>query len=252
MKRLLIWLWPPALFLSLLILLFEFLVQSQRIPSFLVPAPSEVWAAAVENKNELLVALLGTFWATVQGLFIGFVLGQLLALLLSVFDFARRALMPIAVFFQTVPIIAIAPLLVIWFGFGMPTVRASAAIVCFFPILSNALVGLESGRREFLELFEVLHARRWQTLFYLQIPSSFRTNMAGLRVAAGLAVVGAIVGEFVGGGGLGALIDVARTQQRVDLVFACVILSSILGLILVGICSLIESLLRKWRPLDQV
>ncbi|MFN7730191.1 MAG: ABC transporter permease [Bdellovibrio sp.] len=251
MKRLLIWLWPAALFLTLLAGALEILVQTQVLPSYLVPAPSQILTAMIENSEDLASALWGTWSATVQGLLLGLFLGQSLALLLNLFTFLKRALFPIAIFFQTVPIIAIAPLIVIWFGFGSPTVRASACIVCFFPILSNALIGLESPRREFKELFQVLGASRLQMLLRLQIPSSFRTNIAGLKVAAGLAVVGAIVGEFVGGGGLGALIDSARTQQRVDLVFACVILSSILGLILVGLVSLLERALCRWRPFNE-
>ena len=251
MKRLLIWLWPALLFLGLIAVTLEILVQTQALPSYLVPAPSQIFLAMVENYEDLAQALWGTWSATVQGLLLGLLFGQSLALLLNLFGFLKRALFPIAVFFQTVPIIAIAPLIVIWFGFGSPTVRASACIVCFFPILSNALIGLESPRRELKELFQVLGASRLQTLLRLQIPSSFRTNIAGLKVAAGLAVVGAIVGEFVGGGGLGALIDSARTQQRVDLVFACVILSSILGLILVGLVSMLERALCWWRPFNE-
>jgi len=251
MKRFLIWVWPAFAFLILMGGVVEAVVRWDIVPSYLLPAPSQVFEAMIENREDLAQALGGTWLATVQGLLIGLILGQGLALLLNLFGFLKRALFPIAVFFQTVPIIAIAPLIVIWFGFGSPTVRASAAIVCFFPILSNALVGLESAKRELLELFRVLGASRWQTLVRLQIPSSFRTNIAGLKVAAGLAVVGAIVGEFVGGGGLGSLIDSARTQQRTDIVFACVILSSLLGLLLVGLVSLLERALCAWRPFNE-
>lgn len=251
MKRFLIWVWPAFAFLILMGGVVEAVVRWDIVPSYLLPAPSQVFEAMIENREDLAQALVGTWLATAQGLLIGLILGQGLALLLNLFGFLKRALFPIAVFFQTVPIIAIAPLIVIWFGFGSPTVRASAAIVCFFPILSNALVGLESAKRELLELFRVLGASRWQTLVRLQIPSSFRTNIAGLKVAAGLAVVGAIVGEFVGGGGLGSLIDSARTQQRTDIVFACVILSSLLGLLLVGLVSLLERALCAWRPFNE-
>lgn len=251
MKRFLIWVWPAFAFLILMGGVVEAVVRWDIVPSYLLPAPSQVFEAMIENREDLAQALGGTWLATVQGLLIGLILGQGLALLLNLFGFLKRALFPIAVFFQTVPIIAIAPLIVIWFGFGSPTVRASAAIVCFFPILSNALVGLESAKRELLELFRVLGASRWQTLVRLQIPSSFRTNIAGLKVAAGLAVVGAIVGEFVGGGGLGSLIDSARTQQRTDIVFTCVILSSLLGLLLVGLVSLLERALCAWRPFNE-
>jgi NitT/TauT family transport system permease protein len=242
---------PPLFFVTIVLALTEFLVRSEIVPAFLVPSPSQVFTTFLEFLPDLTTALIGTARATLLGLLMSFLIGQGLALLLSLSDFARRALFPFAVFFQTVPIIAIAPLLVIWFGFGEPTVRASAAIVSFFPILSNALVGLESSRREYLELFQVIGGSKMQTLLKLQIPSSVRASFAGLRIAAGLAVVGALVGEFVGGGGLGSLIDSARTQQRVDLVFACVILSALLGLVLIGIVFVLEFLVQKWRPFHE-
>lgn len=251
MKKIFFWALPPTLMIAALLAGLELLSRQGWIAPYLLPAPSQVGAALLENAPDLKTAFLATTRATAAGLLISLLAGQLLALLLTLSAFTRRALFPFAVFFQTVPIIAIAPLLVIWFGFGEPTVRASAAIVSFFPILSNALIGLESARREHLELFAVWHASKWQTLVKLQIPSSLRTSFAGFRVAAGLAVVGALVGEFVGGGGLGSLIDSARTQQRTDLVFACVILSALLGLVFIGAVLLLEFLVQKWRPFNE-
>lgn len=251
MKRLIFWTLPPLLLVGSVLGTLELLARTGWVAPFLFPAPTQILAAAFEFGQDLTPALLATARATLMGLLMSFFAGQGLALLLSLSDFSRRALYPFAVFFQTVPIIAIAPLLVIWFGFGEPTVRASAAIVSFFPILSTALTGLASARREHLELFAVLGSSKVQTLVKLQIPASLRTSFAGLRVAAGLAVVGALVGEFVGGGGLGAIIDSARTQQRTDLVFACVILSAALGLVFIGAVFLLEVLIQKWRPFNE-
>lgn len=242
---------PPVLLLLLTGGLLELSVRLGWVESFLVPAPTEVGAAFVEFAPELAVAIRGTAVATLGGLLISLLAGQTLAFALTLFPMGRRAVYPFAVFFQTVPIIAIAPLLVIWFGFGAPTVTASAAIVSFFPILSNAMSGLDSVRREHLELFQVYGAGRLPILLKLQAPSGLRASFAGLRIAAGLAVVGALVGEFVGGGGLGALIDSGRTQQRVDLVFACVILSAVLGLVLIGIVLVLEFFVQRWRPFDE-
>ncbi len=239
---------PPLMFLGGVIVVLEVVVRGGVVAAYLLPAPSQVLSAAWEFRADLGAALVSTTRATLCGLFLSLGLGLGLALLLNLSSFMRRALFPIAVFFQTVPIIAVAPLLVIWFGYGEPTVRASAAIVAFFPILSNALVGLDSAARGHLELFQVLRASRLQTLWKLQIPSGLRAFFAGLRVAAGLAVVGALVGEFVGGGGLGSLLDSARTQQRVDLVFACIMLSAALGLLLVGAFFLVEYWICRWRP----
>jgi NitT/TauT family transport system permease protein len=138
--------------------------------------------------------------------------------------------------------------LVIWFGFGSPTVRVSAFIVSFFPILANSLLGLGQSDEGLRELFKSLGANQKQSLFYLQIPASLPHVFSGLQIAAGLAVIGAIVGEFVAGGGLGGLIDSARTQQRVDVVFAALFLSSLLGVLFIAIIKGLMKALLFRRP----
>jgi len=147
-----------------------------------------------------------------------------------------------------VPIISIAPLLVIWFGFGQPTVIASAAIVSVFPIIASTLLGLKSTEPALIDLFTLYSASARQMLLMLKIPFALPQIFSGLRIASGLAVVGAIVGEFIGGGGLGSVVDSARTQQRIDRVFAAVLISALLGAVLVGAVNLISALtLGSWH-----
>jgi len=169
-------------------------------------------------------------------------------LLFFAIPIARRAILPFCIFFQTVPIISIAPLLVIWFGFGQPTVRASAFIVSLFPILANTLTGLQETDPQLKELFKLYKPSVWQLIFKLQIPSAIPYILTGIKISAGLAVIGAIVGEFIAGGGLGSLIDAARTQQRVDLVFSGVIMSSGLALVLVFFIEACSRILLRGRP----
>jgi NitT/TauT family transport system permease protein len=172
--------------------------------------------------------------------------------LLSQFDFLRRAFYPYAIFFQTVPVIAIAPLLVIWFGFGQPTVIASAFIVSIFPVIASTLLGLQSTEPALSDLFRLYSASRVDHLLKLRMPFALPHVFSGLRIASGLAVIGAIVGEFIGGGGLGSVVDAARTQQRIDKVFAAVLISSLLGLALVAIVNFSGWLvLRKWHASAQ-
>ena len=175
------------------------------------------------------------------GLAAKFCRGDVFRYRLSSSDLARRAFYPYAVFFQTVPIISIAPLLVIWFGFGQPTVIASAAIVSVFPIIASTLLGLKSTEPSLLDLFKLYTASNRQTLWMLKIPFALPQIFSGLRIASGLAVVGAIVGEFIGGGGLGSVVDAARTQQKIDRVFAAVLISSLLGVVLVGAVNFISA-----------
>lgn len=240
--------WPSLLALVVLLGVWQLVVQIGFIPSYLLPSPTQILATLWELRTDFLTQFLSTTTSTLWGLGLSLLGGLTVALLFSSSRFLKEALLPFALFFQTVPIVAIAPLMVIWFGFGPPTVRASALIVSFFPVLANALVGLDLVDPQRLELFRAYRATPWQILWRLRVPGSLSSLLPGLRIAAGLAVIGAIVGEFVGGGGLGGMIDSARTQQRPDIVFAAVMMSSLLGLILVGIINLMTILLLRYRP----
>lgn len=241
-------LWPPFLPLVAIVFTMEVLVRSGLVAAYLVPAPSQVWLSLRLDQDELLQAAIATFSSAVTGLLLSFVCGSVFAIFISLFSFARRAFYPYAVFFQTVPIIAIAPLLVIWFGFGRPTVVAAAFIVSIFPIIASTLVGLESTDPALMDLFRFYRASRWAVFVKLKLPFALPQILSGMRIGAGLAVIGAIVGEFIAGGGLGSVVDAARTQQRIDKVFACVLVSSLLGLILVSAVDLASWLsLRNWH-----
>jgi len=175
------------------------------------------------------------------GLILSFIVGVFLAAVFQLSEVLHQAVFPYTVLFQTVPIIAVAPLLVIWFGFGFYTILASAFIVSLFPILAGSMHGLSQVSKEHLDLFKLYKASKLKVLFLLRMPSAKGAIFNGLKVASGLSIVGAIVGEFIAGGGLGGLIDTARTQQRVDQVFAAVILSSVVGLIFILVVNKISA-----------
>ena len=183
-----------------------------------------------------------------MGLFLSIFGGGFVAILCSFFKPAEKAFYPLAIFFQTVPIIAIAPLLVIFFGFGRPTVVVSSFIVSVFPIIANLILGLNSTPESWLDLFQIQNATRLQTLFKLKLPAAYTFIFSGLQISSGLAIIGAIAGEFVAGGGLGAMIDSARTQQRVDVVFASIILLSFMGLCFMIFWKIVSRLILQKRP----
>jgi NitT/TauT family transport system permease protein len=239
---------PAWLFLLALLVIWELSVSRGLVPDYLLPAPSGIWATVVELRTDLWTATLSTFSSILWGLIASALIGVTAAVCFFVVPLLRRAVLPFCVFFQTVPIIAIAPLLVIWFGFGETTVRASAFIVSVFPILANTLTGLEETDPLLRELFRLYRPSRLKTILKLQLPSAIPYVLAGLRIAVGLATIGAIVGEFIAGGGLGALIDSALTQQRTDLVFAGVLASTLLALVLVIGIDLLSRLLMGRRP----
>jgi NitT/TauT family transport system permease protein len=243
---------PPLIPFVAIIFAAEFAVREGIVKSYLLPTPTSVFRAIVENRVELSVAMLKTS----TGAFVGFVLSTLAgiasAVLLSSSRKIQSAFYPYAVFFQTVPIIAIAPLLVIWFGYGMRTVIASAFVVSIFPVIANTLTGILSTDPALRDLFRLYRASGKDTLFKLRFPAALPQIFTGLRIASGLAVIGAIVGEFIGGEGLGSVVDVARTQQRVDKVFAAVLLASVLGLALFGLINLISAVtLKRWHASEQ-
>ena len=240
--------YPAWIFLAVLLSIWEWVVAQEWVAPYLLASPSQIFQTTVELWPEIYAATLSTAQSIIWGLGWSAVSGVTLALLFFSIPLVRRAVLPFCIFFQTVPIIAIAPLLVIWFGFGQPTVRASAFIVSLFPILANTLTGLQETDPHLKELFKLYRPSPWQLIFKLQIPSAIPYILTGLKISAGLAVVGAIVGEFIAGGGLGSLIDAARTQQRVDLVFSGVVMSSVLALLLVFIIEVVSRLLLRGRP----
>jgi NitT/TauT family transport system permease protein len=243
---------PPLIPFVVITLALEWMVRSGAAPSYLVPAPSAVLRALLDSRDELAAAMAKTSAAALIGFALSTLTGIAVAVLLSSSRAIQRAFYPYAVFFQTVPIIAIAPLLVIWFGYGMKTVIASAFIVSIFPVIANTLTGLLSTDPALRDLFQMYGASAGVTLVKLRFPAALPQILTGLRVASGLAVIGAIVGEFIGGQGLGSVVDVARTQQRVDKVFAAVLLASVLGLALFGLINLISTLtLRRWHASEQ-
>lgn len=213
----------------------EIAVGAEWISPFVLPRPSDVFLSLFNDRVELMGGLRETAMASSLALVVSASVAMLMALIMSQSRWARQALLPYAVFFQTVPIIALAPMLVIWFGFGFPTALASAVVASFFPVLASALAGLDSADSAWVDLFRLHRASAWQELVKLRLPAALPYVFAGLRVSAGLAVIGCIVGEFIGGGGLGSVIDAARTQQKLDKVFAAVFLSSALGFLLIGI-----------------
>lgn len=239
---------PAWVFLAVLLSIWQLVVAQEWVASYLLPSPLQIFDTTVELWPEIYAATLSTAQSIGWGLGLSLISGVTLALLFFAIPIVRRAVLPFCIFFQTVPIISIAPLLVIWFGFGQPTVRASAFIVSLFPILANTLTGLQETDPHLKELFKMYKPSPWQLIFKLQIPSAIPYILTGIKISAGLAVIGAIVGEFIAGGGLGSLIDAARTQQRVDLVFSGVLMSSVLALTLVFIIEVCSRLLLRGRP----
>ncbi len=236
----------PALFL----LLWQSLVWILRLPAFILPAPLAVaqrFGSAVADGS--LARHFGTtLLELLIGLGAGISLATLIGYLLARSRLAERVLSPFLVASQAVPIVAIAPLLVIWFGPGLFSKVLICALIVFFPVLVNTVVGLKAVPSTLRDLFRSLHASQWQTMRLLEIPAALPVFLGGLRVGATLSVIGAVVGELVGANsGLGFLISVGRGQYDTALVFVGVISLVILALALYGTVILLEKRLLRWQ-----
>lgn len=248
---------PPVIVLLAAAAIVEGLVVLLRVPPYLLPRPTAVLVELFRERTDLLDAL----WTTAEAALIGFaasaIVGVLAAVALSASPWIRRAFYPYTLFFQTVPLVAVAPLLVFWFDFGLLPVTACAFIVSVFPVITNTLTGLRSTDPALLDLFQLYGAGPVARLWKLRLPSAMPSLFAGLRVAAGLAVIGTIVAEFLVGTrgeheGLGMRISEAIKNSHTDRVFAAVLLASLLGLALFGGINLAGMLLlRRWHASER-
>jgi NitT/TauT family transport system permease protein len=233
--------------------LWELLVSWTHPPQFLFCAPSDIWRDATARAGELAAATWKTTVAVAWGFALSAAVGVASGVILSANRLLERAFYPFTVILQTVPLVAIAPMLVIWLDAGVRAVSVCAFIVSLFPVITNTLTGIRSIPSAQVELFWLYGARPWARLFKLKLPGAIPSIMAGLRIAAGLAVIGAVVGEFVAGElgaerGLGIVVVVAAKQGELPMLFAAVALASLLGIAMVGaVNAAAYVLMYKWH-----
>jgi NitT/TauT family transport system permease protein len=240
--------WSAVLLIAL-VAGWEIFCRTSGVSILVIPAPSAVSQVLWEG---LTVGFLWPhIWITtaemVLGLALGCVIGFLCGVGLGETEFLRRLLWPYILASQVVPKLALGPLFIVWFGFGMTSTVVITALICFFPLLENTLTGIHHIDPQKRELFRMLGATRLQTLLRLKIPSGLPVIMAGVRVAVVLALVGAVVGEFIGGRtGLGASIIAAQGMMDSTLMFALFIIITALGMIFYQAAILVERrLLRR-------
>lgn len=226
---------------------------STRINPVLLPSPLGVLQAAWGKAGPLGEATLTTGTSALAGLLLGTVFGCAGALLFQRSRLAERALYPYALFLQTLPVVAIAPLLVVWLGYGPPVAIGSAALVSFFPVLTSAHAGLAAADPDQVALLRLYRASWWQEMRLLRIPGSLPFLFSGLRTAAGLSTIGAIVGEFVGSNGfppsLGYLVLRGMRAAETGLIFAAIFCAALLSTaFFVAVRLLGGRLVGRWHP----
>lgn len=243
---------PLAVGLALL-LAWEALVRWKSIPVYVLPGPLLVLRTLLTDGGSLLGSLLVTLRVTALALVGAAVLGALVAVLLSQARWIEHAFFPYAVILQVTPIVSIAPLIIIWIDDTFAALVVCAWIVAFFPVLSNTTLGLRSAEPNLVDLFRLYGASRWQTLVYLRLPTALPYFLAGLRISGGLALVGAVVAEFVAGTGgaeTGLAFRILESGYRLQIprLFAALLLLSLSGVVIYGALHwLSQRLLRHWH-----
>ncbi len=239
-----------AISLGIAITLWHFATQIWKLPPFILPAPGLVAQRFVQVllDGSLVRHSAYTLFEVLCGLSLGVITATLLGYLLAKSHWFERILSPYIVASQSIPIVAIAPLLVIWFGPGLFSKILICALIVFFPVLVNTIVGLRSVPEELSDLMRSLKADRWQTIRHLEAPAALPVFLGGLRIGATLSVIGAVVGEFVGADrGLGFLVNVARGRFDTPLVFVAVFTLIAMALTLYTTVFLIEKRLLTWQ-----
>lgn len=238
MKRL-----APIALLAAVVAAWEAAARLGAVEDYLLPSPSEVGRALVTDRE----LLFPDAWVTAQEVLLGFaiavVLGLGLAVLLHLSTVVRQAVYPLVVASQAVPVIVIAPILVIWFGFGMAPKLIVIALICFFPIVVNTFDGLQSVDRDQVKMLRTLNASRSDVFRYLELPASLPYLFSGAKIAVAVAVIGAVFGELVGSdAGLGHAIQIGTAQLLTARVFAAVLILSVMA---IGLFALVAAL-ERW------
>ena len=238
---------PAAALLVLLVAGWEAWVRAFDTKPYVLPAPSRIWSAFLEVRGTLPGHLRTTMAESLLGLAFAAVVGLALAVVIALVPLVRRVLYPLLVVSQTIPMVVLAPLLIVWFGFGMTPKVVVVALIGFFPIVVATVDGLTSADRELVALVRSMGARRLAVLRYVMVPSALPGFFAGLKIAAAYAVLGAVIAEYMGGSsGLGLFITRAQASFRIDRVFVAVVAVALASIAMFAAVHLAARLATPW------
>ncbi len=228
--------------------LWEAAVRIWTIPPYILPAPSRIAELIVTEQSLLWSQTWITLGEVLAGFLVALVVGIALALMIFKSPVLERALYPLIIGSQTIPVFAIAPLLIVWFGYGMLSKIVMTALIVFFPIVVNTVDGLRAADEDAINLLRVMKATDWQIMRKVRIPSALPFIFSGAKIGVAISAIGAVIGEWVGStGGLGFLMIHANAQLRVDLIFAAIGYLSVLAVALFLLISVLEWYSLPWR-----
>lgn len=232
------------------IIIWECLTHILQLPNYILPTPFEVLKSLIDHAALITSETLPTLVEILLGLFFGIILGVTIALSVSLFRPLHNFLLPLLLASQALPVFAIAPLLVLWFGYGVLAKIITTTFMLFFPITNNFLDGLKQTPKNYLNMAEMMNSSRWQILLQIRIPAALPNLASGIRLATAMAPLGAIIGEWVGSNqGLGFLLLNANAQMQIDLMFAVLLVIFFLGILLYYLVDTLIKLALPWTLL---
>lgn len=241
--------WPPLVAVVFFLGLWQVSVSLFHIESWILPSPSDIARETSGNASGIWAHTAATLRLTLIGFPIGTGVGLIVALLLHLLPWLKRALYPLLILSQNVPSIALAPLLIIWFGFGLLPKVVLITLVCFFPVSVAAMGGLMQSDRTMLNYMKMAYANKWQIFTKLELPGSLPALFSGLKISATYAVMGAVVAEWIGADkGIGYYMLLQKSAYRTDRVFVAIAIIVLLSLVLFALIALLEKWLVRWKP----
>ncbi len=238
----------PASFIALLIFIWGLISHFEIVPKFMLPSPQSVVRALITEAPLLAMHSKVTLMEAFIGLFLSIGFAWMLAVVMEEFSLWRKTLYPVLIISQTIPTIAVAPLLVLWLGYGMLPKIALIFVTCFFPLVISILSGFATVDEDAMRLFRSMGPTRWQMLLWVKLPSAVESFFAGLKVSASYAIVGAVIAEWLGGNqGLGVYMTRVRKSFSFDKMFAGIIVVTVISLLLLYLVDLLQKKSMKWK-----
>lgn len=240
--------WPPIAMALIVGLAWETVTAALEIPAYIIPAPSRIWEAFWGNPSGLLYHAGVTLTEAVSGCLIGSFLGALLGTAFAYSSLLARGLLPFVIAANTIPVVAIAPIIIIWFGHGIESKVAVTAFLSFFPLALNMMKGLQSYDRVIMDVFHVAAATPLQRFFKMRLPSALPYIFVGIKINVSFSIIGAIVSEFVQADkGLGFVIMTTYRNLNMPRLWAALFISALLGMVFFALVTLIERLVIPWH-----
>jgi len=242
----------PLAFIALVLFIWEGLVRWREVPEYILPGPWQITRTLVDTSLLMMDHARATMIESLGGFALAIGLALVIAFVMNEMPLVRQALYPIIITSQTVPIVSVAPLFIIWFGYGVLPKIIVVVLVCFFPIVISLLNGLVSVDPDYLQLFRSMRASRWDTFRMVTLPLALPSFFAGLKISAAYSVMGAVIGEWLGAKqGLGYYMTIAQHSFQVDRVFAAIVVVTLLSMALFLLVGLLERMAIPWNSLPE-